>query len=220
MSAPAPSERSRVRRLPLRAAYDRPTIDAILDEGLVAHVGLSLEGQPVVVPMVYGRWGDELVLHGSPASRSLRALAAGAEAVACVTLLDGLVLARSTFHHSLNYRSVVVHGRARAIEDAEEKARALEAVVEHVVPGRSAEARPANAKELRGTAVVALALDEASAKLREGPPVDEEEDLALDVWAGVLPLGWAVGAPRPDPLLAAEAALSPSARRWRRGVER
>ena len=198
MSSAAPSARTTVRRLADRGGYDRAAIDAILDEGLVCHVGFAAEDQPYVIPCVYGRIGDRLYLHGSSASRMLRALADGAPACVTVTLLDGLVLARSAFHHSVNYRSVVVLGTASCVEDAEERLAALRGVVEHVVPGRWREARRPSAAELAKTLVVALALDEASAKVRAGGPKDDAEDMELDVWAGVVPLALVAGAPVPD----------------------
>lgn len=194
-SATPPSERSSVRRLPARGAYDRATIHAILDEGLVCHVGFALDGQPFVVPMAYARVGEMLYLHGSPASRMLRALAQGVPACVTVTLLDGLVLARSAFHHSLNYRSVVVLGRAKAVDDAGERLAALRAIVEHLLPQRWDDTRRPNARELAQTLVVSLPLDEASAKLRAGGPLDDAEDLALAHWAGHVPLAIAPGAP-------------------------
>ena len=195
----APSARTQVRRLPERARYDRATVHAILDEGLLCHVAVAEGGTPAVIPMVYARVDDVLYLHGSPASGVMRALARGAEACVTVTLLDGLVLARSAFHHSVNYRAVVLFGRGREVQDMEEKRRALEAVVEHVVPGRTRDARGPNDFELRYTRVAALALDEASAKVRSGPPKDDAEDLALPVWAGELPLHLAFGPPLAAP---------------------
>ncbi len=195
----SPTPRSTVRRLPDRARYDRATVAAILDEGLVCHVGFEDEGQPFVIPSVYARQGDRLVIHGSAASRMVKALAAGAPACVTVTLLDGLVLARSAFHHSMNYRSVVVLGRASEIVEPDEKRGALEAVVEHVAPGRAASVRPPNETELRATRVVAIPLDEASAKVRTGPPKDDEEDYSLPVWAGELPLRLEPLAPLADP---------------------
>jgi nitroimidazol reductase NimA-like FMN-containing flavoprotein (pyridoxamine 5'-phosphate oxidase superfamily) len=174
-------------------------VHAILDEGLVAHVGIVQDGQPFVVPMVYARDGERLLLHGSPASRLLRTLAGGAPVSVNVTLLDALVLARSTFHHSMNYRSVTVLGNAVEVAERAEKLAALERIVEHVVPGRSADARGPSEKELAGTLVVALALDECSAKIRTGPPRDDAEDLELDVWAGNLPLVQRFGPPEPAP---------------------
>jgi nitroimidazol reductase NimA-like FMN-containing flavoprotein (pyridoxamine 5'-phosphate oxidase superfamily) len=198
MTSLAPTPRSKVRRLPARAAYDRATIDAILDEGLVCHVGFCIDAQPYVIPTIYARAGDSLLLHGSAASRMLRHLREGVEVCVTVTLIDGLVFARSAFHHSMNYRSVVIFGRARAIEESSEKVAALRSIVEHAFPGRYDEVRAPDRKELRQTAVLALPIDEASAKVRGGPPVDEEEDYALDVWAGVLPLELAPRTPVPD----------------------
>ncbi len=220
MSLPAPSARSRVRRLPDRGRYDRDTIAAILDEGLVAHVAAAGAGEAVVVPMAYGREGDRLYLHGSPASRTLRALAQGAPACATVTLLDGLVLARSAFHSSMNYRSVVVLGRAERLE-GDAKLAGLRAVTEHLAPGRWDELRPPTAKELGATAVVAMDLREAAAKVRTGPPHDEPRDLAHPVWAGVVPLRGAVGAPQADSAVPPGTAPSPSVTGWSRpGWER
>jgi nitroimidazol reductase NimA-like FMN-containing flavoprotein (pyridoxamine 5'-phosphate oxidase superfamily) len=193
-----PTERTRVRRLAERGSYDRATVHAILDEGLVCHVGFVVDGQPYVIPTLYVRDGDTLYFHGSTGSRTMRALAAGADVCLTVTLVDGLVLARSVFHHSANYRSVLVLGRAEPVLDDAGKDRVLRLLVEHVVPGRTADARGPNPRELAATAVLGLRLDEASAKVRNGPPVDDEEDHALPVWAGVLPLGIAVGTPLPD----------------------
>ena len=197
----APSPRTRVRRLPARARYDRPTLDAILDEGLVCHIGFVADGQPFVIPTTYARVGDRLYVHGSAASRLLRTLASGTPICVTVTLLDGLVLARSAFHHSMNYRSAVVLGVAAEVTDPAEKAAALEAIVEHVVPGRSRDARGGNSKEIAQTLVLSLALTEASAKIRTGPPLDDEEDLALPCWAGVIPLRLTPSTPVPDPRL-------------------
>jgi len=193
-----PSARTEVRRLPERGSYDAEPARAILDEGIVAHVGLAGEHGPVVIPMLYARDGDRLLLHGSPASRLLRTAARGVDVCVTVTLIDGLVLARSAFHHSVNYRSVVVYGRAERIEDLDERRAALDVLVEGVVPGRTSEARSPNEKELRGTLVLALPLDELSVKVRTGGPVDEPEDYDLDVWAGVLPLPVVPGPPLPD----------------------
>ena len=180
--------RTRVRRLPKRGAYDLETIHAILDEALICHAGFVVDGMPVVIPTIHWRDGDVLYLHGSAASRMLRSLRDGVQACVTVTLLDGLVLARSAFHHSMNYRSVVIFGQARLVEDREEMHRALDALVEHVVPGRAKEVRAPNEKELKQTMVLAIPIEEASAKIRTGGPVDDEEDYALPVWAGVLPL--------------------------------
>jgi len=211
-----PTPRTTVRRLTDRARYDRDTIHAILDEGLVCHVGFVAEGQPFVVPSTYARWDDLLVVHGSAASRMVKALAGGVPACVSVTLLDGLVLARSGFHHSMNYRSVVVVGTATEITDPGEKLRALDAIVEHVAPGRVASVRPPSENELRATRVVTLPLDEASAKVRTGPPKDDEADYALPIWAGEIPLGLQPGQPVADPRLAPEIAVPPEVACWRR----
>jgi hypothetical protein len=198
MTVSAPSERTRVRRAPKRGAYDRGLIDAVLDEALVAHLGFAHDGQPFVIPTLHARVGDEVYVHASTAARVTRVLQAGTPACLTVTLLDGLVLARSAFHHSMNYRSVVVLGQARTVRDDAERLAALEAFTERLVPGRWAQVRPPNRQELKATQVLALRLDEASAKVRTGPPVDDEEDLALDVWAGVVPLALRAGAPEAD----------------------
>ena len=199
----SPTARTTLRRLPQRGSFERETVHGILDEGLVCHVGFNVDGQPFVIPTAYGRAGDLLYLHGARASRMQKALAAGRDVCVTVTLVDGLVLARSAFHHSINYRSVVVFGRARVVEDDEEKHAALEAFTEHVMPGRWAEVRWPNAQELAATTVLAIQLSEASAKVRTGPPIDDEEDYQLPVWAGVLPLGVEPGAPEADPRLPA-----------------
>jgi nitroimidazol reductase NimA-like FMN-containing flavoprotein (pyridoxamine 5'-phosphate oxidase superfamily) len=213
--SPAPSPRSQVRRLPERAAYDRETIHAILDEGLVCHVGFAAGEQPFVIPMVYGRIEDRLYLHGSSASRLLRGLAEGIPACATVTLVDGLVLARSAFHHSMNYRSVVVLGTASAVTDAEERLAGLRAVVEHLYPGRWADARRPNVKELAQTQVVSLPIEEASAKVRSGGPKDDAEDLELPVWAGEVPLSVVARPPVASPDLRADLPLPGYATDWR-----
>lgn len=215
-----PSERTAVRRLPARGAYDRATIDAILDEAPVCHVGFVDQGQSYVIPTLHARIGDRLVIHGSRQSRMLLCLAGGAPACVTVTILDGLVLARSAFHHSMNYRSVVVLARGRELTDAEEKRRALAALVERVLPGRSADARPPNARELAATAVLAFPLDECSAKIREGPPKDDPEDLALPIWAGVLPLALKAGAPEPDPHVPPGTPVPEYVSRFRRSAQR
>jgi nitroimidazol reductase NimA-like FMN-containing flavoprotein (pyridoxamine 5'-phosphate oxidase superfamily) len=191
------TERTRVRRLPKRGQYDAATIHAILDEALICHVGFVVDGAPVVIPTIHWRDGDTLYFHGSAASRMLRSLKNGVEACVTVTLLDGLVLARSAFHHSMNYRSVVVFGTAREVVE-DEKVRALDALVEHVIRGRSKEIRQPNDKELRQTLVLAMPLEEASAKIRTGGPVDDDEDYALPMWAGVLPLTLTPGEPIAD----------------------
>jgi nitroimidazol reductase NimA-like FMN-containing flavoprotein (pyridoxamine 5'-phosphate oxidase superfamily) len=186
--AEAPSVRTAVRRRSQRGRYERELVHAILDEALVCHVGFESEHGPVVLPTMHARLDDTLYLHGAVANAMLRTLAAGAPVCVTVTLLDGLVLARSAFHHSMNYRSVVVFGTATAVEDRDAKLAALEALIERIHPGRWTEARPPTDAELRQTLVVAVPLDEASAKVRSGPPVDDDEDYALDVWAGVIPL--------------------------------
>ena len=191
--------RTTVKRLPKRGVYDRETVYAILDEGLVCHVGFLFDGQPFVIPTGYCRIGDVLYIHGSAASRMLKALSAGVPVCVTVTLLDGLVLARSAFHHSMNYRSAVVIGNARMVTDAAEKSRALFGIVEHIVPGRNADARAPNANELAATSVLALPIEEASAKVRTGPPLDDAEDMGLPVWSGVLPLRLEPQPPVPDP---------------------
>ncbi len=182
------SERTRIHRLPQRGSYDQETIHAILDEALICHVGFIVEGRPVVIPTIHARIDNQLYFHGSPAAGMLRTLREGVDACVTVTILDGLVLARSAFHHSMNYRSVVVFGRAEEVVDREEKLRVLTALVEHVCRGRSADARGPSEKELKQTLVLRLLIHEASAKIRTGPPLDDQEDYALPVWAGVLPL--------------------------------
>jgi hypothetical protein len=199
---PATSSRSRVRRAPKRAAYDRATIDAVLDAALVCHLGFTdAEGQPYIIPTLHARVGDVVYVHASTASRMVKTLAAGAPACLTVTLVDGLVLAKSAFHHSVNYRSAVLLGRMTLVTGEAERRAALDAFVEQLVPGRTADARAANAQELKATQVLALPIDEASAKVRTGGPVDDPEDLALPAWAGVIPLATVPGAPigEPDP---------------------
>ncbi|MEO8043094.1 MAG: pyridoxamine 5'-phosphate oxidase family protein [Acidobacteriota bacterium] len=188
MNPSTKTERTTVKRLPKRGNYDRDTINSILDEGFICHVGFVLDGQPYVIPTGYARVGDDLYIHGSAASRMLRNLSQGVEVCITVTLIDGLVLARSAFHHSMNYRSVVILGKAELVSDDDEKNRALEALTEHIVPGRWADVRWPSELELKSTTVLKLAIDEASAKIRTGAPIDDEEDYSMDVWAGVLPL--------------------------------
>ena len=199
----APTERTQVRRLPKRAVYDREAIYRILDEGLVCHVGFVVDGQPVLIPTGYGRDGDTLYVHGAAASRMLRDLAKGVEVSIAVTLLDGLVLARSAFHHSMNYRSVVIFGTAAVVEDQTTKREALRAFTEHIAPGRWREVRPPTESELKATTVLAIPLKEMSAKVRTGPPLDDEEDYSLPVWAGVLPLELRSEQPMADSRLSA-----------------
>jgi uncharacterized protein len=197
------SPRTTVRRRAQRGAYERATIDAILDEGLVCHLGFVVDGQPYVLPTIYARVGEEIYVHGSAASRMLRTLASGVETCLTVTLVDGLVLARSAFHHSMNYRSVVVLGTARPVLDAGAKTRALRAIVDHVVADRWDVVRPPTEQELRATSVLVLPLREASAKVRAGGPIDDDEDHAMPVWAGHLPLALVPGVPIVDGVLPA-----------------
>ncbi len=211
------TERTRIRRLPKRGAYERDVVYAILDEGFICHVGFVVEGQPYVIPTGYGRAGDELLLHGSAASRMLRTLRGGVDVCVTVTLVDGLVLARSAFHHSINYRSVVIFGRAEVIEEPARKIEALRVLSEHIVPGRWQEVREPNETELAQTLVLSLPLEEASAKIRTGPPLDDEEDYAMRVWAGVVPLTMIAGEPLDDPRLQPGIEPPSYARDYRRG---
>jgi len=201
------TERTRVRRLPKRGAYDSETINAILDEAFVCHVGFVLDGQPYVIPTGYARIGDDLYIHGSSASRMLRSLTEGVQVCVTVTLVDGLVLARSAFHHSMNYRSVVILGKATLVDEPEEKNRAMEALTEHIVPGRWKDVRWPTELELKATSVLKVPIEEASAKIRTGGPVDDEEDYTIDIWAGVLPLELVSGQPIEDERLTQEIEL-------------
>jgi uncharacterized protein len=194
-----PTPRTQVVREPHRAVYDRTAAYKILDEGFICHVGFVVDGQPFVIPTGYGRAGDNLYIHGSAASRMLRTLDEGVPVCVTVTLLDGLVLARSIFNQSMNYRSVVVLGTAVAVRDPQEKLEALRQLSEHILPGRWAEVRQPNEKELKATLVMRVPLTELSAKVREGPPIDDEEDYSFPTWAGVVPLTMAAGEPIPDP---------------------
>ena len=193
-----PTPRTRVVREPERAAYDRETVYQILDEGFLCHVGFAVEGQPFVIPTSYGRVDRNLYIHGSAASRMLRRVDEGVSVCVTVTLLDGLVLARSIFNHSMNYRSVVILGTARAVTDAKEKLEALRLLSEHILPGRWVESRQPNEKELKATLVMCLPIEEFSAKVRQGPPVDDEDDYAFSTWAGVVPLTMVAGGPIDD----------------------
>ena len=197
-SSSAPTPRTRVVREPQRAVYDRDVVNRILDEGFICHVGFVVDGQPFVVPTSYGRHEDVLYIHGSAASRMLRNVSGGIPVCVTVTLLDGLVLARSIFNHSMNYRSVMVLGTGTAIEDREEKLTALRLLSEHIVPGRWQEARQPNDRELKATTIIRVPIREFSAKVREGPVIDDEEDYAFPVWAGVLPLKVVAGDPVRD----------------------
>lgn len=195
------TERTTLRRLPQRAEYDREAVYRILDEGFICHVGFVVETRPFVIPTGYARVGDKLYIHGSQASRMLRTLSKGIDVCLTVTLVDGLVLARSAFHHSMNYRSVVVFGQASVVAEREEKLAALRALSEHMIPGRWDGVRGPNEQEMKATTVLSLPLEEASAKVRTGPPVDDEEDYELAVWAGVIPLCLVAGEPIADPRL-------------------
>ena len=195
------SPRTKLRRLPKRGAHDRETIDAILDEAMVCHLGFVHDGRPAVIPTLHARAGDEVLIHGSAASRALRTLATGIEVCLTATLIDGLVLARSAFHHSVNYRSVVLYGTARPLTETEELERALEAFTEKLVPGRWADVRWPTRQELKGTAALALPIAEGSAKVRTGPPIDDDEDYALGMWAGTVPMRIETLDPVPDPRL-------------------
>jgi uncharacterized protein len=210
-----PTDRTKVRRLPERGRYDRSTVHTILDEGFICHVAFTIDGQPYALPTGYARVGETLYLHGSTGSRL--GLLPDLEVCVTVTLLDGLVLARSAFHHSMNFRSAMVLGRTRLVEDPEEKDAALNALVEHIVPGRGAQIRVADAKELAATAVLAVPLLEVSAKVRTGGPVDDEEDYDLPVWAGVLPLKLVPGAPVPDARLREAIPVPGHVAAWQRG---
>jgi uncharacterized protein len=198
MSNYTPTPRTKVRRLAKRAVYDTTRVNAILDEGFLCHVGFTVDAQPYVIPTLYARSNETLYFHGSGASRMLKTLARGVEVCVTVTLMDGFVLARSAFHHSMNYRSVAVLGRAHLVSDRAEKLQALRIITDHVVPQRWDEVREPNELEMKQTVVLALPLEEASAKVRAGPPVDDDEDYALPIWAGVVPIEIKIGEPIPD----------------------
>jgi uncharacterized protein len=217
-SAYEPTARTRLRRLPERAAYDRETVHAILDDGVICHVGFVVDEQPHVIPTGYVRVGETLYLHGSSGSRL--GLRPDMPVCVTVTLLDGIVLARSAFHHSFQYRSVVVLGRTRLVTDPKEKDEALAALVEHFVPGRSTDVRPGSRRELAATAVLALPLEEVSAKVRAGDPKDEEEDYDLPYWAGILPLSIQPGPPVPDSGLKPGIPVPPYVATWSRNGKR
>ena len=210
------TERTKLKRLPKRGHFDRETVYGILDEGFICHVGFAPEGLPVVIPTGYARDGDKLYIHGSQASRMLRTLSGGVDACVTVTIIDGLVLARSAFHHSMNYRSVVIFGRATLVEDPEEKMAALLALSEHFIRGRWADVREPTEPEMKMTTVLSLPLIEASAKVRTGPPLDDEEDYAMDVWAGVIPLRLVAGEPIADPRLKEAVEVPAYAREYER----
>lgn len=198
------TDKTRLRRLPKRGSYDVETIYGILDEGFIAHVGFTTNGQTFVIPTGYARRGDKLLLHGSSVSRMMRAMSEEIEVCVTVTLIDGLVLARSAFHHSMNYRSVVIFGAAKIVSEENEKLEALRLFTEHMIPNRWAEVRGPSANELKVTTVLALSLEEASAKIRTGHPIDDKEDYKMKVWAGVLPAAMSFGKPITDPQISHE----------------
>ena len=211
------TDKTKLRRLPKRASYDVETIYEILDEGFVAHIGFTIDDQTFVIPTGYARRGDELLIHGSAASRMMRAIAWEIRVCVTVTLIDGLVLARSAFHHSMNYRSVVVFGTAKIIKEDDEKLEALRLFTEHIIPNRWAEVRPPTANELKATTVLSLPLKEASAKIRTGNPADDAEDYELNVWAGVIPLSMKACKPLPDAQIKPETAVPDYVANYRRG---
>jgi uncharacterized protein len=214
----AASERTAVRRMPHRAVYDRAAINAILDEGLLCHLGFTADAQPYVLPVIYARDGERILIHGSSASRMLRAVRTGIPVCVTVTLLDGLVLARSAYHHSMNYRSVIILGTATEICEHDAKIDALRTIVNHIVRGRWGEVRWPSEAEIRATTILSLPAAEASAKVRTGPPVDDEEDYALKVWAGVLPLSLDVHAAITDPRLPPDIEMPSYVRFYRRAA--
>ena len=214
------TDKTRLRRLPKRGSHEVETIYGILDEGFIAHVGFVANGQTYVIPTGYARCGDKLLIHGSSVSRMMRVLTEEIEVCITVTLIDGLVVARSAFHHSMNYRSVVVFGTAKIIDDENEKLEALRAFTEHIIPHRWAEVRPPTANELKATTVLALPLREASAKIRTGNPVDDEADYQMNIWAGVLPVATSFGNPLPDPQLNPDIKLPEYIATYRRPLEK
>jgi nitroimidazol reductase NimA-like FMN-containing flavoprotein (pyridoxamine 5'-phosphate oxidase superfamily) len=210
------TDKTRLRRLPKRGSYDVETIYGILDEGFIAHVGFTTNGQTFVIPTGYARRGDKLLLHGSSVSRMMRAMSEEIEVCVTVTLIDGLVLARSAFNHSMNYRSVVIFGAAKIVSEENEKLEALRLFTEHMIPNRWAEVREPSANELKVTTVLALSLEEASAKIRTGSPVDDKEDYKMNVWAGVLPAAMSFGKPMADPQMSLEIKLPDYIANYRR----
>lgn len=207
MTHPLKTDRTQVKRAAKRGQYDFETIAQILDEGLVCQIGFVIEGRPVVIPTAYGRIGNKVYIHGASASRMLKSLLTGIDVCFTVTLLDGLVLARSAYHHSMNYRSVVLFGQAESVTDSDEKMAALKAFTEHVMKGRWADVRSPNPPELAATSVLALPITEASAKIRTGPPIDAEEDYELPIWAGILPLTIGTGPVVTDPKMTADVTI-------------
>jgi uncharacterized protein len=212
------TDRTKLKRLPKRGHFDRETVYSVLDEGFICHVGFTVDGQPFVIPTGYARAGDKLYIHGSQASRMLRSLAGEIDACATVTIVDGLVLARSAFHHSMNYRSVLILGRASLVDDPVEKYDALLALSEHIVRGRWADVREPTEQEMVQTTVLKLPIEEASAKIRTGPPLDDEEDYALPIWAGVVPLKLVAGEPVKDPRLTADVPVPEYAAHYKRPI--
>src|SRR5215510_9659434 len=208
------TKRTELRRIPDRGSHDRGTIDSILDAGFLAHVGFCLDGQPFVIPTLYGRVGERLYLHGSAASRMLRELETGVAACVTVTLVDGLVLSRSAFDHSMNYRSIVAFGTARKVVDPEQKVKSLRVISEHLIAGRWADVRGPSEKELKATMVLEFSIEEASSKVRSGPPLDDQSDYGLPVWAGVLPLEIKSRPPIPDDKLVEGIPLPDYVRRY------
>ncbi len=195
------SYRSKINRLPSRGYYDKETINQIIDEALYCHVSFVHRNQPYIIPTIHARMGDSIVLHGAKGSRLLKHIAEGNEICIAITLMDGLVLARSVFHHSMNYRSVVIFGKGKLLENKVVKLEALKTITEHLIPGRWEDARKPNEKELNATTVVSIDIDEASAKIRTGPPKDDDEDYNLPVWAGVIPILQKFDSPENDPML-------------------
>jgi len=218
MSDFIPTDRSRVKRLHERGKYDEASVYAVLDAGFIAHIGYVIDGQPYVTPTAYWRRGRHLYWHGSSASRMLRTQAKDIPVCVTVSLLDGLVMARSGFHHSINYRAMMAFGRAHIIEDAAEKEAELDYFIERVAPGRLATLRPVDKQELKGTTLIGMEIEEASAKVRSGPPKDDEPDYALDVWAGVVPIRQVVGALEADPKLKAGVGVPEHMRRFTEGA--
>jgi uncharacterized protein len=204
-----PTEQTTVKRLPARGVYDREVVHRILDEALICHLGFVIDGQPFVIPTIHVRVAETIYVHGSPASRMLRTLEQGVPACVAVTHVDALVLARSAFHHSMNYRSAVVLGTARVVDDPQKKFEALHSLTDHLMRGRWEDIRQPSPEELRRTLVLEIAIESASAKIRTGPPLDEEEDYAQPMWAGVLPLKWSATKPVPDPRLPADVPVPP-----------
>jgi nitroimidazol reductase NimA-like FMN-containing flavoprotein (pyridoxamine 5'-phosphate oxidase superfamily) len=216
----AVTDRTTLKRLPKRGDYNHETVHAILDEGFVCHVGFAVEGRPFVIPTGYARVDETIYIHGSAASRMLRTLSSGVDVCLTVTLLDGLVLARSAFHHSMNYRSVVVFGKAYPVDDLIEKSSALRALTEHIVPGRWEDVREPDEQEMKATLVLKLALKEVSAKVRTGPPIDDEPDYAMPIWAGILPLQMVPGTPIKDDRAPENAEPPAYIKNYKRGRER